>query len=165
MAANVEKRPTESERGITRRPEYYSDLFSAGPFGLMRRFSEEMDRMFAHTLSNFRSGTWSPDIEVRERNGNLEVTAELPGLTKDDVKVQCTEDRIIIEGEKRQEHEESKEGFHRTERSYGKFSRTIPLPQGTETDKAKAEFKDGVLKLTVPIPDSKQRRRDIPIAA
>ena len=93
------------------------------------------------------------------------MTAELPGLKREDVKVECTDEGIIIEGEKRQERQETTEGgFHRSERMYGHFYRMIPLPQGAQSDKAKAEFKDGVLQIKVPIPESKQQRRQIPIA-
>jgi HSP20 family protein len=134
---------------------------------MMRRVSEEMDRLFSNAFGWSRSGEqgmWSPAIEVRERDGNLEVTAELPGLKKDDVKVECTDEGIIIEGEKRQERQETEGGYHRSERVYGHFYRMIPLPAGAQSDKAKAEFKDGVLQIKVPIPESKQQRRQIPIA-
>ena len=75
----------------------------------MRRLSEEMDRAFSGSFGLDRwggdSGRWSPAVEVRERNGNVEICAELPGMNKDDVKVECTNEGIIIEGEKRREHE------------------------------------------------------------
>jgi HSP20 family protein len=162
----------EEERGISRRPENYPsrDIFTPfenfSPFALMRRFSEEMDRAFSNTWGP-ATGTlagWSPAIEVRERDGNVEIAAELPGMTKDDVRVECTDEGIVIEGEKRQEHEETRGGVRRSERSYGHFCRMVPLPRGAELDKAKAEFKDGVLQVRVPVPESKQRRQ-ISIAA
>jgi HSP20 family protein len=153
----------EREREISRRPEFH---YGYGPFSIMRRVSDEMDRLFSHAFGWGRSaelGTWSPAIEVRERDGNLEVTAELPGLKKDDVKVECTDEGLIIEGEKRQERRETEGGFHRSERVYGHFYRMIPLPAGAQSDKARAEFKDGVLQIRVPVPETKQRRQ-IPIA-
>jgi HSP20 family protein len=155
---------SEREREMARRPE---SNYGYGPFSLMRRMSEEMDRVFNNALGWTRGehNVWSPAIEVREREGNLEVTAELPGLKKEDVKVECTDEGIIIEGEKKQERTESGEGFHRSERMYGRFYRMIPLPAGAQSDKAKAEFKDGVLQIRVPVPESKQQRRQIPIAA
>lgn len=165
---------SESDRSVARQSEYYParDMFSSfaplSPLAWMRRFSEEMDRAFASAwgLEPERRtwAGWSPAIEVREHDGKLEIAAELPGLSKDDVKVECTSEGIIIEGEKRQEHDETHGGVHRTERSYGHFYRSVPLPQGAEVDKAKAEFKDGVLQVTVPVPGSKQQRRQIPIA-
>jgi HSP20 family protein len=104
-------------------------------------------------------------VEVRERGGNLEVTAELPGLKKDDVKVECTEEGVVIEGEKRQERETNEAGYHRSERSYGHFYRMIPLPAGADPDKAKAEFRDGLLQLRIPIAENKRQRKQIPIAS
>jgi len=176
-AAKQQSQSSASEQSVTRRHESYPsrDLFSAGsywnlsPFAMMRRLSEEMDRAFANAF-NLSPGTefsrgWYPAIEVREQNGTLEVAAELPGMTKDDVKVECTDEGIIIEGEKRREHEETREGTRRSERSYGRFYRVVPVPQGAEVDKAKADFKNGVLHVRVPVPENKQRRRQIPIAA
>ncbi|HLK63128.1 MAG TPA: Hsp20/alpha crystallin family protein [Bryobacteraceae bacterium] len=169
--------PSATERSVSRRPDDtpWRDYFgfgpyaSFGPFGLMRRISEEMDRAFANAFDPSTGGemrqVWRPAIEVRERDGNLEIDAELPGMTKDDVKVECTEEGIVIEGERRQEHEQTRGGFHRSERSYGRFRRMIPVPQGAEVDKAKAEFKDGVLRVRVPIPENKQKRRQIPIGS
>jgi HSP20 family protein len=162
-------RSVEPQTGMARRQETRPsrDIFGFSPFSMMRRLSEEMDRAFASTFGLNRemgqSGLWSPAIEVRERNGNLEITAELPGMKKEDVKVECTDQGIVLEGERRDEREESEGGIHRSERSYGHFYRMIPLPEGAETDKAKAEFKDGLLHIRVPVPETKQQRRQIPI--
>jgi HSP20 family protein len=138
------------------------------PFTMMRRLSEEMDRAFTSTFGVSRSlreaGLWTPPIEVREREGNLEICTELPGMGKDDVKVEVTDQGIVIQGEKRREHEEEKGGIHRSERSYGRFYRMVPLPEGADADKAKAEFKNGVLEVKVPISEQKRRPgREIPI--
>lgn len=157
----------QQQRGVTRRQEYppSRELFSLSPFSMMRRLSEEMDRAFASTfgLTRGMEGLWSPPVDVREREGNLEIEAELPGLTKDDVKVECTEDSIIIEGEKRREHESREGGVHRTERSYGHFYRAIPLPEGTDTSKITADFKDGVLQVKAPLSEQHRKARQIPI--
>ena len=173
MADNTVQKQTsepQRERGMARRQEYYPsrDLFSFSPFSMMRRLSEEMGRAFASSFGLSRSfgepGMWSPPVEVRERDGNLEISAELPGMNKDDVKVECTDEGIIIEGEKRGEQESNEGGFHRTERSYGHFYRMIPLPEGVEADKAKAEFRDGVLQVRVPMSQQQERKgRQIPI--
>ncbi len=163
----------QQQRGITRRQEYYPsrDPFYFSPFSMMRRLSEEMDRAFSSNFGLGRwfgeeSGRWSPAVEVRERNGNLEICAELPGMDKDDVKVETTEEGIVIEGEKRREQESDEGGYHRSERSYGHFYRMIPLPEGAQIDKATADFKNGVLQVKVPIPESEQEQkksRRIPI--
>jgi HSP20 family protein len=170
MAGSIIQKSSERERerDVSRRPEYGYD-YGFGPFSLMRRFSDEMDQLFHNAFGKSqgegRTGAWTPAVDVRESNGNLEVVAELPGIKKEDVRVETTEDGLVIEGEKREEHEETKGGVHRSERSYGHFYRLIPLPQGAEIDKARAEFKDGLLTVRVPVQESSQKRRSVPIAA
>jgi HSP20 family protein len=126
-----------------------------------------MDRAFSSSFGLGRwlgdSGTWAPPVEVRERNGNLEISAELPGMSKDDVKVECTDSGVVIEGEKRQEQESDEGGYHRSERVYGRFYRLIPLPEGADPDKAKAEFSNGVLHVRVPLSETHRKSRQIPI--
>jgi HSP20 family protein len=156
-------------RNVSRRGEYYPsrENQALNPFSMFRRLSEEMDRAFASTFGLSRDfgsgGMWSPPVEVRERNNAIEICAELPGMSKDDVKVECTDEGIILEGEKRQEQQSDEGGFHRSERSYGHFYRMIPLPEGVDPDKAKAEFKNGVLTVQLPISEEKRRSKQIPI--
>jgi len=167
--AESQRHSTENQRSLSHRPDYYPsrDLFSFSPFAMMRRLSEEMDRAFGSSYGLWRSSgenVWAPLVEVRERNNTLEVSAELPGLNKEDVKVECNEEGIVIQGERRREHESEEGGMHRSERSYGRFYRLIPLPEGAETDKAKAEFKNGVLQVQVPLSQQRQpKSRQIPI--
>jgi HSP20 family protein len=105
------------------------DMFRTSPFALMRRFTEEMDHYFAqHGMGRGRQGMaasgsefFSPAVEVFERDGTLTVRADLPGLTKDDVHVEITDDTLTIEGERRSEHEERQEGgSFRSECSYAR---------------------------------------------
>jgi HSP20 family protein len=130
------------------------------PFTLMRRLTEDMDRMFYGTggTGGRQAGLWAPPVEVREANGNLVISAELPGLNKDDVKVEVHDDAVVIQGERKREWEEERGGVHRSERTYGSFYREIPLPEGAKGDQAKAQFNNGVLEVTVPIPESQQRK-------
>jgi HSP20 family protein len=167
----VQTTPSEREKSMTRRGEFLPsrDFFSMSPFSIMRRLSDEMERAFSSTFDFGRRfsdwSEWSPPVEVRERNGNVEISAELPGLSKDDLKVECTEGGITIEGEKKRETQTEEGGVHRSERSYGHFYRVIPLPEGAEAEKAKAEFKDGVLHVRVPLSEqARQKRRQIPIS-
>jgi HSP20 family protein len=142
------------------------ELWNAGPFELMRRMSDEMDRMFqGWGAPTSGSGMWTPAVEVRERDGRLIVSAELPGLNKDDVKVEATDEGLVIQGERRQEHEERQGGVYRSERSYGSFRRVIPLPDDAQLDQAQARFEKGVLEVAIPVPQSSTRRRQIPITA
>jgi HSP20 family protein len=170
MAETKVQSQTSEQQGVARREEQHLTrepfgLFS--PFSMMRRLSEEMDRAFSSGFGLPRmlgeQAMWSPPVEVRERNGKLEVRAELPGMSKDDVKVECTENAIVIEGQKRREHESEEGGYHHSEISYGRFYRAIPLPKGTDASKADAEFKDGVLRIQVPVPEEHQKTRQIPV--
>jgi HSP20 family protein len=163
----LQRRPTSG--GILRRDPFWSssEFLAASPFSVMRRFAEEMDRAFSGWGPDAGSegrGLWSPEVDITERDGKMVVTADLPGLKKDDVKVEVMENSLIIQGERRQEHEESDRGYRRSERRYGSFYRSIPLPEGAQTDQARAEFKDGVLEVSMPVPTSQQRRgRQVPI--
>jgi len=168
-----EGRELEQRRGgwLARRNEREGG--GVNPFSLMRRLSEEMDRAFASSFglpsggrSGFEeeTGMWMPPVEVRQRENNLEVIAELPGINKDNVKVEVTNEGLVIQGERRKESEDKGQGYWRTERSYGQFYRMVPLPEGIDPEKAKAQFKDGVLTVELPLPESMQRKRkEIPI--
>jgi len=172
-ADRPEGRPsTQSPRALATASPWLGD-----PFAVMHRFAEEMERVFegfgighssmmpwspgqrpapapapAPRSEGFDLAGWSPQLEVFERGDRMVVRADLPGLTKDDVQVEITNEAVSIRGERRQEHEERREGYYHTERSYGSFFRTIPLPDGTEIDQADATFRDGVLEITVPVP-------------
>jgi HSP20 family protein len=147
------------------------DMFRMSPFALMRRFSEEMDQYFAQFGSDRSESRgapasrelFSPAVEVCERDGQLVVCADLPGLTRDDVHVEVTDNALLITGERRSEHEEQQSGMFRSERHYGTFHRQIPLPEGAKADQATATFKDGVLQVTMPVPQRQERSRRIEI--
>jgi len=94
-----------------------------------------------------RLSSWLPAVEVTERGNTLVVRADLPGINQDDLKVEVTPDGLTIQGERKREHEERGAWGYRSERSYGSFYRTIPLPEGASVDGAKAAFKDGVLEV------------------
>lgn len=141
-----------------------ADILRTNPFSLMRRMSEELDRVFGESNERGqREKTWTPTVEVMQREGNFVVRAELPGLKPEDVKLEITDDAIVLEGERKDEREESKGGLHITERRYGRFYRAIPLPEGAKTGDAGAKFENGVLEITVPTEEPKRQRREIPI--
>ena len=144
-------------------PFFRGNLFDINPFALMRQFTEEMDRTFGAARTAPNGAAWSPAIEVTQEKGSLIVKAELPGLKKDDIKVNITDDALTLEGERKQEKEEKREGYYHSERSYGKFYRAIALPEGAKADQAAAEFNEGVLKITIPVPEEKQKQRQIPV--
>ena len=142
------------------------ELFTNNPFSLMRRMTEEMDRVIQEFGLERDAGSrtgWSPAIEVSERDGKYSVRAELPGLSPNDVKVEVANDALVIQGERKVEHEEKDGGVERTERQYGLFYRSIPLPEGADVEHANARFQNGMLEVTVPVPQQKEQRRSIPI--
>ena len=100
--------------------------------------------------AGFIPGEWSPQIDVREREGQFVVHADLPGLSKEDIKVDVSDNLLTIQGERKQQKKEEREGCSYSECSYGSFYRAIPLPAGAEASKATAQFRDGVLEVTVP---------------
>ena len=156
-------------------------LETVTPFSLMRRFGEDMERLF-DDFQGFRVGSlfgreffpftkefehvnWVPKIEVLHHNGELTVRADLPGLKKDDVKVELTDGGLTLSGERKDEKEEKREGYYRSERSYGSFYRYIPLPEGVKTDSATAKFRDGVLEVTMQAPKREPHGRLLEIKA
>ncbi len=190
--AEVKEAPrpkTENGRGQTReiapRVSNVPAISSGMPFGFLRQFMREMDHLFedfgldtgwhmprflrrSRKLLSRRAELagleWSPRIDVVEREGQFVVRADLPGLSKDDVKVEVTDDAITIEGERKHEKKEEREGYCYSECSYGSFYRAIPLPEGADASKATAEFHKGVLEVSVPapsLPQPKARRLEV----
>jgi HSP20 family protein len=165
----------QSQRGLQRRgahlPSVLSltprEFFSTSPFALMRRLTEDMDRIFTSGAGLEReSNVWMPPIEVHQLDDKIKVRAELPGIEKDNVKVEVTQDNLVIQGERKHEQEDQREGYYHSERSYGTFYRTIPLPQDAKIDDAQADFKNGVLEVTIPVPESaRNKSRQIPISS
>ena len=168
----------DQRKGLSRRQDFLpSSLWAESPFKLMRRFSEEMDRVFGDVFADFgtaprRRGAlafgfpqaqWVPPIEVLERDDKLVVRAELPGLNKDDIKVEVTDDLLTIAGERREEREETREGYRHSERRYGRFSRSVPLPEGVSAEDVQCTFQNGVLEVTMPAPQRVERSRRIEI--
>lgn len=144
------------------------DFFRMNPFSLLRRMTEEMDRAFQESAWDREvggQGGWSPAIEVSQHDGKYNVTAELPGLDPKDVKVEVDHDALVIQGERRSEVEEKNAGIERTERQYGLFYRSIPLPEGANVEQAQAKFNNGVLQVIIPLTEQQSNRRAIPVQA
>jgi HSP20 family protein len=158
------------QTGLSRRENLVPAVW-ASPFSFMRRFGEDMDSLFEEfgfgrglmPQGLAQMADWSPQVEITERDGQLIARADLPGLSKDDVQVELRDDAILIRGQRKQEHEEKREGYYRSERSYGSFYRQIPLPKGVKTENATATFRDGVLEITMPAPQGEARGRQLQI--
>ncbi len=157
------------QQGMSRRGGYGfgfpispADFFRMDPFSLMRRMTEEFDRTFGQ-WGGHEQGSWTPAIEVTQNENSYTVRAELPGLKPEDVKLEVSNDELCIQGERKSEHDETKGGMHVSERRYGSFYRSIPLPEGAKTDEVKANFHNGILEITVPTEGQRSNRRQVPI--
>ena len=147
--------------------------FNHDPFGLLRQFASEFDRGFEGPFwSSFRfpsftasrAVNWTPEIEVFEKDRRLITRIDLPGMKKEEVKVEVTDGHLAISGERKSETEDKKENVYRCEREYGGFYRTVPLPEGVKLEDVKASFSDGVLEVSVPLPAKPEARvREIEI--
>ena len=163
----------------------YRSSFPSSPWELMRSMSEEIDRLIeglggarvspsygltgtrgTRALPDYRAfgsgGVWTPQIEVLQKPNSFILRADLPGLKPDEVDVSVDDGVLTLSGERKQEHKEEREGYLRTERSYGQFYRAIPLPDGVDEEKVSASFKNGVLEIELPI-TARERGRKIKI--
>jgi HSP20 family protein len=159
----------------------YGTPAAASPFGLMRRMAEDMDRIFEDFgfagpgfalspllsssfdrnltgMSPSRASAWAPQLETFRRGDNLVVRADLPGLRKEDVEVEIDNGVLTIAGERAEEQVEHRDDYYRSERSYGRFHRALPLPEGVTGETCEATFKDGVLEVTLPMPKQPERK-------
>jgi HSP20 family protein len=154
--------------------------WAASPFGLMRRLSDDLDELFGQLVggpATSRTGSvaaplpfvadapvdWVPAIEAFQRDGKLVVQADLPGLQADDVTVEIDDGILTLSGERCEEHEVDQKGVRRTERRYGRFTRSIALPEAARTEEVQASFRNGVLEITMPLSQSSQQRRIVQI--
>jgi HSP20 family protein len=112
----------------------------------------------------WRMGAFLPVVDIKDRDNEIRIEMELPGVSEKDVDVSLSGDSLLIRGEKKHEAEEKEKGYYHAERSYGSFERSIPLPVDVERDKVQATFKDGVLSIVLPkSKEAIQQTRKIPI--
>jgi HSP20 family protein len=141
------------------------------PFLAMRR---EMNRLFDDVFGGFglpsafgpalRQMPAAPKIDVSETDNEIQITAEMPGIDENDVEVLLEDDRLIIRGEKKEEREDKDRNYHVRERVQGAFSRTLPLPFAPDPNQVKAEFRNGVMTITIPKPQEvKQQQHRIEV--
>jgi HSP20 family protein len=139
------------------------------PFALLRQMTSELDSVFERPFGTafrwpsfrgaFHDGAeWAPEIDVFERDNRLVTKVDLPGLKKEDVKVEVTDGHLAISGERKSETEDTKDNVYRCERSYGSFYRAVPLPEGAKLEDVKATFAEGVLEVSVPLPAKVQEK-------
>jgi HSP20 family protein len=167
-----EKKPEQAGRLVTSAPSW--------PFGNLRR---EVDRLF----DNFEGGFWRtpfrsslfgvepfwrgeaswgkvPAVDVADTPKGYEITAELPGLDEKNIEVKVADGTLTIKGEKKDEREEKKKDYYLSERHYGSFQRSFAVPEGVDAEKIEANFKNGVLTVTLPkTPEAQSKEKKIEI--
>jgi HSP20 family protein len=129
------------------------------PYGFFDQFEAEMERWFRwpftfmprmFTAPTMHGKAWMPTMDVFEKNGTIVLKAELPGLKKEDVKVEVVGDDLLISGEAKAETQVKEEEYYRSERTFGSFYRRMPLPTGTKAEQIEATLTDGVLEVHIP---------------
>ena len=158
---------TGASSPTTRDPYGSSPGYGLDPISQFRRFADQMDRWFdtfgVGRTNNRMAGVnenapgmnmnmWAPEMETFLRDDQFVIRMDLPGVSKDQVNVEVNDDSIVIHGERQQLHEEDRDGYYRSERNYGRFYREVQLPEGAQPETAKANYRDGVLEVTVTAP-------------
>jgi HSP20 family molecular chaperone IbpA len=170
-AQDAEARRDESDAGARGGPQAWLRNQFAGwedPLALVRKVSEEADQLFARFIGRpiaaksgegGVAGKWMPPVEVLQRGDRLVICVDLPGISRESVNVEIQRDRVLVDGERKEEPQSgSTPGFRRSERSYGPFHRAVPLPEGVDPDSAEASMRDGVLEISLRMPTPEQRR-------
>ena len=132
------------------------NLIKWDPFRELEDVSNRLNRIFGRSTARAESGQemlavadWSPSIDISETDAAYLIKAEIPGVKKEDVKVTIQDGMLTIQGERKMEKEEKGKKFHRVERSYGSFVRSFRVPDDADENKVKAEFKDGMINITL----------------
>ena len=125
------------------------------PWNEVGRLQRDMNDLFYNRLNGPEgdtelSGGWRPEVDIFEDPERFLLSAELPGLEPDDVDIKVEDHTLTLSGERKLEFEDRKESYHRIERTYGKFSRTFSLPESVDAEKILAEYKNGLLKVSIP---------------
>jgi HSP20 family protein len=132
------------------------------PARRLETFQSDIDRVFdaffgARPANG--AGQWVPAMDLAETDDHLVLKADLPGLDKDDVEIEVSDGVLTISGERKTEHTEREDGYHRVERAYGSFSRSLSLPDGIDAEQVKADFDKGVLEVRIPKPAERRPHR------
>jgi HSP20 family protein len=130
-------------------------------------FQSDMNRLFDSFFGHregagangYGSRRWIPPMDLVETEDNLVLRADLPGVDRDDIDIEVKDGVLTVSGERKAQHEEKREGFHRVERSFGRFSRSLELPKGVEADNIDARFERGVLEVRMPKPAERKPKR------
>ena len=143
-----------------------SNLVKWNPWREMPALPNRINRLFDDPFFQIGSladddkmGMWNPAVDLYEKDNHFVIKAELPGVDKNDIKVDLQDRVLTLSGERSYDNEVKEENYYRKERSYGRFQRAFRLPADVDSDKIKAEFKDGVLQVEVPKPDESKAKQ------
>jgi HSP20 family protein len=131
------------------------------PFEDLMRFWEDMDSWFDFDFPRFGfEGSWTPAVDIEEKDGKYIVKADVPGVNKEDLHVELRNGYLTLKGVRKTEHEDrdKKNGFYRLERAYGSFERTFRVPEGITEKDIKAKYQDGVLELSIALPKEEGKK-------
>jgi HSP20 family protein len=135
------------------------------PFRDLRTLQEEVNRLFSTNLTRafgdegIARGAWAPSVDIYENKDQIVIEAELPGMKQEDFDLSIENNVITLRGERRFEKTDDTDNYHRVERSYGSFTRSFTLPQTVSSEGAKAEYNNGVLRVTLPKREETKARR------
>ena len=124
-------------------------------------FTQEFDRLFSSLFdsSGRQVQRWVPAMDLVETDDHFLLRADLPGVSEDDIEIEFEDGTLTVSGERKAEHESKAEGFHRVERAFGSFSRSLTLPDGVDPEAVTATFDRGVLEVRIPKPEARKPRR------
>jgi HSP20 family protein len=142
------------------------ETWNWSPLDQLSTLRNEINRLFDYPLTDFTGSedfnTWAPAVDLYENKDNLVVTAELPGLKKEDIDISLHEDSLTIAGERKEEKQYGEGDSQRAERFYGRFQRTVSLPKKVDASAIRASYKDGILTVTLPkAPEAKPRQIEV----
>jgi HSP20 family protein len=139
------------------------------PFQELMGIQDRMNQLFRGNFSGYNnediaSGAWTPAVDIYETPETIQMTFEVPGVNQQDIKVNLENNLLVVTGERRLEHEDKHEGYHRIERNYGAFSRSFTLPSTIDPNQVNAVFEQGLLRLTLPKrPETQPRAIEIKV--
>jgi len=136
--------------------------FPSDILGMQRDINHMFDRFFRGGVlddAEFPAASWVPAVDLAEKDDAYIAKVELPGVSKDDVKITLQDNIITIRGEKKDEKETKESNYHRVERSYGSFQRSFNLPSAVKGDKVDAQYKDGILTISLPKAEEAKRKQ------
>jgi len=148
-----------------------TELSTWSPFERLSTLRDEMNRLFDLSAPGFGDredrllGVWSPPLDVFQDKGHVFVKAELPGMKKEDIRISLHENTLTISGERKQEQEVKEGDGYRSERFFGRFHRSVTLPLAVQTSDVKAQYKDGILAITLPkAEEAKPRQIEVQVS-